>query len=420
MNEGQSQIIRGERRRTIWTPGRLITAAGATALVLCMLASGGAAATSASYGPSAGDYALASVPGITSIAVSPTQMFATSSVNCSQVLSVSPTGTVSLYAVLPIPVSKCGEGSVALAPPGWGSSTAYGTWGTGDRSDGGAWGNNPGNEGNWGNNQQSQGQCGCGNQKAPPDTLWDAQESQLYEITNHGSTVTLFASFAKTGSDMGLVYDSVGSFGHDLIVTGSSGRVWTVNQTGGVTLLANLKVHIEGPAVAPWSFGAYGGDVLVAAQGKNTVYAINSTGVVSSVTTWASAESIAFPSNCGCGFGATPAVFFVANVTSGTIEAFPASYFTTLRGLGFVDSETNGGIGSFNSAGTTTTLASHTRHLEQIAFVQCFGYERCCGGSGYGGSNGYKGGNWNNGDQWYGGNTWNSGHSGFGWGDHGW
>lgn len=76
-------------------------------------------------------------------------------------------------------------------------------------------------------------------------------------------------------------------------------------------------------------------------------------------------------------------IFFVANVTAGTIEAFPASYFTTLKGLGFVDGETNGGIGSFTSAGATTSLASHTMHLEQIAFVQCFGHGSSHGNGGH-------------------------------------
>jgi len=384
----------------------MATAAGAFVLALVFVMSGGAAATGGSYGHygpggsggSSGDYALASVPGITSIAVSPTEMFVTSATNCTQVWSVSPSGTVSLYAVLPIPVSKCGEGSVALAPWGWGSHVSVEVAWSSDHNSGGHWGNNQGNpgdhQGNWGGNGNgggSGGGCGCGQQKSF-DSLWDVQEGQLFEISDHGSTVTLFATFSKTGTDMGLTYDSTGNFSHDLVVTGSSGRVWTVSPAAVVTLIANLNTHIEGPAVAPWSFGAYAGDALVASTPKNAVYAVSPTGTITKVTKWKQAESIAFPSDCRCGFGTEPAVFFVANVTSGTIEAYPASYFTTLKGLGFVDGEINGGIGSFTSAGTTTTLQSHTGHLEQIAFVQCFGAK----GNEYGGSGGFGG----NGQGW--------------------
>jgi hypothetical protein len=413
MSEGKSERIKESWKRSLWTPGRSVIVGGAAAFVVFMLMLGSASATGGNYGhftsdPPMGEYALASIPGVTSLAVSPTELFATTSTNCTQVLSVSPSGVVSLYASLPIPVSKCGEGSIALAPACFGNAASpAGNWGNWGNGQGNKQGDNQGychyysgNKGNWGSgnnnykgiqydnqgvngNNQNQGQCGCEGQKTSQDTLWDVQEGQLFEISDHGSKVTLFATFTKTGNDMGLTYDSVGAFGHDLIVTGSSGRVWTVNQTGVVTLVSDLKVHIEGPAVAPWNFGAYGGDVLVASQTKDTVYAVEPNGAFVPFTSWKSAESVAFPSNCGCGFGTEPAVFFVANVTSGTIEAFPASYFTTLHGLGFVDGETNGGIGSFTSTGATTTIATHTKHLEQIAFVQCFGHDGCCGNGGY-------------------------------------
>jgi len=416
MSDEPREPMKEESKRTIGTLGRTAIVAGAFTLALFLLASAGAGTTSASSGHlslavsggTSGDYTLATVPGINSIAVSPSQMFVVGA-NCTQVWAVSPGGTLSLYATLPIPVKKCGEGSVALAPPHWGqtgsygwgsgggsSSPALGTW-TGTGTYGGGYGDHHqpggqgGNGGNWGNG--GNGGCGCNGQKHN-DSLWDVQEGQLFEITNGGSTVTLFATFANAGKDMGLTYDQVGNFSHDLIVTGSSGRVWTVNQTAVVTLIANLNTHIEGPAVAPWSFGAFGGDVLVGSTPKNAVFAVSPTGVVSKVAKWKQAESVAFPSNCDCGFGSTPAIFFVANVSSGAIEAYPASYFSSLSGLGFVDGEINGGIGSFTSTGVTTTLQSHTGHLEMIAFVQCFGREQGCGGcGGCGGNGGGCGGN---------------------------
>jgi hypothetical protein len=391
MRERASQSNEEGARPAVRRFGRTAPMLGALALVLVIVASGGATASGPSAGnhsggvggATAGDPTLATLPGVTSIAVSPTEMFAVTTANCTQVWAVSPAGVVSLYAVLPIPVAKCGEGSVALAPACWGSIVASGNlWGADVYQRG---------QGQWGANGGGGCSCGYGNGQSGQDSVWVVQEGQLFEISNHGSTVTSFASFTKEGGDMGLTYDSTGSFGHDLIVTGSSGRVWTVNQTGGVTLVANLHLHIEGPAVAPWGFGSDGGYLFVAAQGKDTVYAIAPDGSFAAFTSWTSAESVAFPSYCQCGFGEGRGVFFVANVTSGTIEAFPASYFTTLKGLGFVDGESNGGIGSFTSSGTTATLASHTRHLEQIAFVQCFGDQGCCGngGNNYGGYGGY-------------------------------
>lgn len=343
--------------------GRTLVTAGAVAVVLFMLVSGGAAAMGGNgHGndPSGG-YTLASVPGINSIAVSPTQMFATTSLNCSQVLSINPAGHVKVIGVLPISASQCGEGSVALAPMHW----AKAQWGgTGLRGDSVFF--------TGGHDDGAGGHCHCANRHG---SLFDVQDGQLYEISAHGNKITLFATLTTTASpavDFGLTWDSVGSFGYDLIVTSSSGRVWTVDPMGDVTLIANVATHIEGPAVAPMSFGDYGGDVLVAAQPSGTVLAINSTGAVSSVTAWPSAESIAFPSPCQCSFVGHKAVFFVANVTAGTIEAFPASFFPTLRGIGVVGGESNTGIAAFTAGGSATTLASHTGHLEQLAFVSCF------------------------------------------------
>lgn len=378
MREEASERAVAGRRYGVAGAGRTLAVAGAFALVLFVLTSGAAAAAGAGFGHSqsakggsSGDSILATVPGIHSIAVSPTQLFATTTVNCTQVLEVNPAGHVKVIGVLPIPVSQCGEGSVALAPNHWAKAPGQGgpifsmdTLIAG-HSDQNSWGNSAG--------YSSGHDCKCTSRHG---SLFDIQEGQLFLIGAHGHKISLFATIATNPDpavDFGLTWDSVGSFGHDLIVTSSSGRVWTVNQTGVVTLIANVATHIEGPAVAPSSFGDYGGDLLVAAQPLGEVLAISPTGTVSTVAQWPTAESIAFPSDCRhCGFVDSKAVFFVANETAGTIEEFPASFFPTLKGVGVVDSESNGGIASFTAGGSMTSLASHTRHLEQIAFVSCF------------------------------------------------
>jgi hypothetical protein len=281
---------------------------------------------------------FAALPNVTSLTVSPGELYATSSPNCTEVWTASPSGTVSLYATLPLPASACGLGE---------SDVALGLL--------------PGSV-------------------AP--TLFATAQGHLYEITQGGSNVTLLATFpVPAGADMSVTYDAVGSFGHDLLVTSENGDVFTFNlSTGGSALLADLHAHLENPAVAPSGFGSVAGDVLVAAQDANTVYAVAPNGSSMKFVTWTQAESVAFYSGAFCQFGNAPGLLYVANQSAGEIQSYPASALSAYVGDGFVDSEFHyAGIGAFGPNGATS-FVTPGNFLEQIAFVTPIGSQTCSSG----------------------------------------
>lgn len=320
------------------------------------------------------DFVLANVTEVTGLAAAPNGLiFATSGANCSEVWLVGPGGTVSLYAEVPVPVASCGEGALVVAPPlenqqgnGWGS------------------GGNGGNGGYGGN--------GFG------FVLYYAVESHLFAITDNGNTVTTVATFPLAPSlDLSVTYDQVGSFDHDLIVVGQGGSVWLVNGAGDVSLLVDLKTHSEGPAVAPWGFGSYGGDVLVAEQKPGTVVAVSPTGTVSTVTSMKKAEDVLFPTGPYNPCGQAPnGVLLVANYANGTIEAFPASELELPSNVGIVDGEFNAGIAAFTATGSSTNIAGGSPDLEQMAWAPFLcQHSQGCGGGNCG--HGCGGGNCGNG-----------------------
>jgi len=302
------------------------------------------------------------------VAANSTEVFAAGQTNCSQIVGITPSGAVSIYATVPVQ-GLCQEGALALAPFTLPPITCTPTCNVTDVSSeqAGAWGHPP-----------------CGNHVN--QTLYYVEHGDLFEITDNGSIVSLVATFPvpnKASENMGLTYDQVGMFDHDLIVTGSSGgRIWLVNQSGGVTLFDSLHTYIAGPSVAPSTFGSYGGDLIVAAKTLGQVDAINSSGAVSVVTNWTKAVGVAFQSSSGhggcggwgsgCSFGPNHDIFFLANYSSGAIEAFPASDFWGVYGQGIVAGGENNNVASFTPGGVTTLFASGTERIGNIAFITCF------------------------------------------------
>jgi len=204
-------------------------------------------------------------------------------------------------------------------------------------------------------------------------------DGTLYSITDWGTTVTTLATFpvpSGVREDMGLTWDQVGTFNHDLIITSSSnGQIWLYNiTTGTTTLFMKLGMYISGPQVAPLGFGSYGGDLLVAEKHANQVVAITPGAVVSTVTAWTESTGVAFDNAPqGYGFGPQAYTLFVANFTSGALEAWTNSqlvgYNTTYNSQGWLMSGNDNGIASFTGTGATTLFASNTLRLSAISFV---------------------------------------------------
>jgi len=373
---------------------RLASPLGAVAVVAVLLFGTGAAAACSSPPPPNPSYTvLDTIPLVDAIAANSTMVFAQGVAHCSQVWGITPSDHVSLYATVPVPSGVvCSEGALALAP-----NTTF----TGHPSSGtGGLAGSPFGEAqpvaDWGHHH-----CNC-SKEASNTTLFEVGEGQLYAITQGGTNVTWVANFSvpnKVTLNMGLAYDQVGLFHHELIVTSSfGGKVWLVNSTGGVRLLASLNTYIGGPAVAPKSFGPFGGQVIIAEKVKGSIVAVSPSGNVTYVANWSKANAVAFPpysggghrhhhgdgwvpwssslpgnswngialwghgrgGQCGfdCSFGRQHFVLFVANYSSGAVEAFPANDLRGFYGDGFVAGGVNQGIGAFNATGSTSYFAT--------------------------------------------------------------
>jgi hypothetical protein len=366
---------------------RWIAPLGAVALVAILLLGAGAAGACTPPPTSPVNYTLATIPLIDAIAANSTEVFAQGVTNCSQIWGVTASGNVSVYATLPVANSACDEGALALTPLPVNCTENQSTGGWGQ-----SWG------GNWGKGGNGNGCRPCGGQStSTQDILYDVVAGELFEITNGGANVTQVAKFYvshNTSENLGLAYDQVGLFDHDLIITSSAGgKVWLYNiTTANTSLLTQLFTYIGGPAVAPLNFGTYGGDVLIAEKRMGEVVAVTPSGSVSNVSNWSKSNAVAFPpasgwGGCGsstCSFGSHQEVLFVANYTSGALEAFPSSDLRNFGGDGFVAGGLNQGIAAFNSAGSTTLFASQTQKISDIASITCFSQSRS-GGHGHGG-----------------------------------
>jgi hypothetical protein len=93
-----------------------------------------------------------------------------------------------------------------------------------------------------------------------------------------------FATLPAGAFPSGITFDSVGRFGHRLLVT-DRGKVRTavlaIDCTGGVRVITTQAPRMEGGiAVAPASFGGFGGDLVAPDEGSGRVYAIAPDGAV--------------------------------------------------------------------------------------------------------------------------------------------
>ncbi|HTT45671.1 MAG TPA: hypothetical protein VMH38_06610 [Thermoplasmata archaeon] len=384
------------RKLTNRATTRMLVPAGAIVVLALMVLGTGVASACHPSSPSPPYTVLTTIPRVDAIAANSTMVFAQGEVNCSQIWAITATGEVYVYATVPVPDSACDQGALALGP----NTTCASSGGGGAplpaspvRDDGLSEGSGTGH---------GHGHHGC-HPQGPGNVLYDVVAGGLYEISNGGSDVTLLATLSTVSQyavEFGLTYDQVGTFQHDLIVTSDpGGKVWLYNCTEGtLTLLAAVHSRIGGPAVAPMSFGPYGGDVVIAAKTLGEVLAVAPDGTVTAVTNWSEANAVTFPSighhgdSCGtvCSFGPQHFVLFVANYSSGAVEAFPAKDLRGFGGMGFVAGGLNQGIAGFTSGGNTQLFASETQRLSDITSVVCFFPAHGCGHHG-GGPCGGKG-----------------------------
>jgi hypothetical protein len=93
-----------------------------------------------------------------------------------------------------------------------------------------------------------------------------------------------FASLPRGSAPSGITFDGAGRFGHRLLVTAgfrSRTTVYGIGCDGQLTVIAAGAPHMEGGiAVAPATFGRFGGDLIAPDENSGLVYAVDPAGRV--------------------------------------------------------------------------------------------------------------------------------------------
>lgn len=198
--------------------------------------------------------------------------------------------------------------------------------------------------------------------------------NQVLQI--HGTNApTVFATSIPGAADhAGITFDRAGTFGYNLVVTGEDGTINIINHLGAIvqtlspTLLPPVifpVVALEGPQVAPLSFGKYGGYLWLMGEASQKIYAVSPVDhstvelptAFPTTTPPNSPESIQFvpPFICSVSIGGAKASYFDAFFPSGsTLDNTVRFLDLTTLGLsnfGILNEEFSGLVNPIDSNG---------------------------------------------------------------------
>lgn len=115
---------------------------------------------------------------------------------------------------------------------------------------------------------------------------------QISRLSSAGAVLAdVWVDLGSNGLWGGITFDTTGSFGGRLVALDNDGKIFLVTSQGNATLLVDLaarmgaRIRAEGVAVAPASFGPFGGRIVVGVEGDNDddpqsgkVYAVDAQG----------------------------------------------------------------------------------------------------------------------------------------------
>jgi hypothetical protein len=185
--------------------------------------------------------------------------------------------------------------------------------------------------------------------------------NSIFRIDHAGTTGNTFIS-GLGGAPRGILFDAVGSFGGDMLVTTTGGMIYRVNSSGTKTLLANVGEDTEGLDIAPLGAGFDGhtGDLIVASEGSGLIRAISPTGQVSILNPnnpIVGAEELTFvPLNLGAS-GDPVEGFYGSNYTQNVVKG-DANQFLGLQGDVIITSETLHTVNRMHWNGSGYDIAS--------------------------------------------------------------
>ena len=173
----------------------------------------------------------------------------------------------------------------------------------------------------------------------------------------------------------GILFDAIGTFGNDMLVTTSGGQIYRVDSSGAATLLASVGEDTEGLDIAPLgTFGPYAGQLIVASEGSGRLRAITTGGAVTIINPnnlIAGAEELTFvPLNLGLS-GNPVEGFYGANYTPNVVKG-DASEFAGMQGDIIVTGEFSHIVWQVHWNGTApelTNLGSFPNQPEDGIFV---------------------------------------------------
>ncbi len=220
----------------------------------------------------------------------------------------------------------------------------------------------------------------------PQGYLYINFDPSIYKIDPTGNSVQVFSSPAGASRIAYVAFDTVGTWGYALLALDDNGLLWSITSDGTAKVLGNFSSYAtpesakrgglkpEGIAVAPQSFGSYGGYLFITLEGAGKILAIppNNTTKVTTVAQFSGEQPeriLQIP----------PASdLYVAEFDTGARVRVPAANFSNYVGSLLVITE--GEIepfGSFNvlqasGAGVTLTrigAVTGSPHFEGASFV---------------------------------------------------
>src|ERR1019366_110710 len=113
-------------------------------------------------------------------------------------------------------------------------------------------------------------------------TVYAGTGGNIYKYADNGGSPSLFAS-GLSGGVRGMLLDPGSSFGGNLLVSTTTGSIYSMTSAGVATLIAGTGEDTEGMDIIPVGapgWGALGGDLLVVSEGSGALRVITPGGTV--------------------------------------------------------------------------------------------------------------------------------------------
>ena len=165
--------------------------------------------------------------------------------------------------------------------------------------------------------------CAPGVGPFPQDNVFVGAGADVWQMPEDGNASLLLASVpADAGNILSLAFDSVGSFGYDLVVLTHSGAVYRIDVQGRLLRVGSFGEGARSAQVASARFGRCAGQLVAAFPAASDVRAMDAGGSVTLVTRWSGAAGAWFVPDDPRGFAATGSTLFLAT-DEGALYRYP-------------------------------------------------------------------------------------------------